>query len=64
MLKLLQEGVNKGSRRMEAKKPSQQRKDLAGGLAKKQGRIEELTRKLARKLQKEEDPDAGGDEDR
>lgn len=64
MLKLLQEGVNKTSRRIEGKKASKQRRDLASVLAKKQGRIEELTRKLARKLQKEEDPDAGGDDER
>lgn len=57
MLKLLQEGVNDHSRRLEKKEPSKQRAKVATALSKKQGRVEELTRKLARKIQKEEDPD-------
>ena len=61
MLKLLQEGVNARTKRLnKLDKESKGRTDLAASTADKQGRVEELTRKLARKLQKEDDPESDG----
>ena len=58
MLKILQEGVNANTKRVNTlEKGGKKRTDLALNTAKKQGRVEDLTRKLARKVQKEEDPD-------
>ncbi len=64
MLKLLQEGVNATTKRInKLDDKSAKRSDLALHTAKKQRRVEELTRKLARKMQKQDDVDAadGGD---
>ncbi|MCA8968511.1 MAG: hypothetical protein KDC95_01960 [Planctomycetes bacterium] len=57
MLKLLQEGVNEHTQRLEKKDPSTLRTKQTEALAVKQARVEDLTRKLARKIQKEDDPD-------
>lgn len=57
MLKLLQEGVNDHTRRLEKKDASPLRTKQTDALAVKQARVEDLTRKLARKIQKEENPD-------
>jgi hypothetical protein len=54
MLKLMQETVNTRTKSLNKLPEGQKRTDVAGDTAKKQGRVEDLTRKLAQKLQKEE----------
>ncbi len=67
MLRTLQSGVNRKTKLLEKLDIGRQRKDFADNAAKKQGRVKELTRKLANKLLKNEgadDSDGGEGEDR
>lgn len=63
MLKFLQERVNKSTKEFDGK-PAEQRADAANvaasdQLAKKQGRVQDLMRRLAEKLGKENDTEGG-----
>jgi hypothetical protein len=63
MLKYLQERVNKATKEFDAK-PEADRTAAAGvaesgAVSKKQGRVEDLTRRLAEKLAKENDTEGG-----
>ncbi len=62
MLRTLQKSVNKKTKILDRmKKGSKVRKNLADRAAKQEGKVENLTRKLADKLQKEEGDGDGGD---
>ncbi|MFY9344903.1 MAG: hypothetical protein WAT39_20590 [Planctomycetota bacterium] len=63
MLKYLQERVNKSTKEFDGK-PAEQRAGEgavaeSGAIAKKQGRVEDLMRRLAEKLGKENDTEGG-----
>lgn len=63
MLKFLQERVNKSTKDLDAK-PAEARAAEAGAaeaadVAKKQGRVQDLMRRLAEKLGKENDTEGG-----
>lgn len=63
MLKFLQERVNKSTKDLDAK-PAEVRAAEAGAaeaadVAKKQGRVQDLMRRLAEKLGKENDTEGG-----
>ncbi len=61
LLKLLQEGVNGKTKQVnKLAQGSKKRTKLAGLAAKKQGRVEELTRMLARKVEKEDAGEGDG----
>jgi len=60
MLRTLQVGVNRKTKVVNKLETGKKRKDFADNTAKKQGRVKELTRKLANKLLKEE---GAGDKD-
>jgi hypothetical protein len=63
MLKYLQERVNKATKAFDAKPEAERAAPAAvaesGTLSKKQGRVEDLTRRLAEKLAKENDTEGG-----
>lgn len=63
MLRFLQERVNKTTKEVDGK-PAEQRTTAAaqadaGALAKKQGRVQDLMRRLAEKLGKENETEGG-----
>jgi hypothetical protein len=63
MLHYLQERVNKATKEHDAKPEAQRVADdglaASGVIAKKQGRVQDLTRRLAEKLGKENDTEGG-----
>jgi hypothetical protein len=63
MLKFLQERVNKATKEFDAKPEGERAgaESLAesGAISKKQGRVEDLMRRLAEKLGKENDTEGG-----
>jgi hypothetical protein len=62
MLHYLQERVNKATKEFDGKPAEQRQGDAAAAvpeLAKKQGRVQDLMRRLAEKLGKENDTEGG-----
>ncbi len=63
MLKFLQERVNKSTKEFDGKSPDDRATESAtaesAALSKKQGRVQDLMRRLAEKLGKENDTEGG-----
>lgn len=59
MLKFLQERVNKSTKEFDQKAAEQRSATDSDAIAKKQGRVHDLTRRLAEKLGKENESEGG-----